>query len=924
MSYLSQISPEYLEQLRELYRQDPQLVPASWRVFFDGMEFGEELHESAEYEKPAVNGHANGHTNGAALTNGAATKQISGAAGDSQLQARILIDNYRRLGHHKAKISPLGTAQRTGIIPQLKKLDASGSDLNSKVTLPGFQGETLKDVVAKLEKTYCGPLGAEFTYIDDDTVVDWLTQKLESVQSQPQLSKEEKVQILKSLTKAEVFETFLQKAYTGQKRFSLEGGESLIPSLERVNQVFAQNGGAEVVFGMAHRGRLNVLTNIMKKPYGSIFAEFDGLKKPDFEGGGDVKYHLGYSSDVEYDGRKLHLSLAFNPSHLEAVNPVVEGMARAKQMRTYDGDFSKVLPVLIHGDAAVVGQGVVAETLNMAGLDGYRTGGTVHLVINNQIGFTTDPIEARTGNYCTDFAKALQAPILHVNGNKPEHVVFAAQVASEFRVKFQRDVFVDIYCYRKYGHNEGDEPRFTQPQMYNEIGAIKSPRATYAEELVQAGVITEEESKKIVQDFSNELEATLTQIKKGELPPPLVPFKSLWDGFKAGTEAEMVTNVNSAISEDQFKQVIDVIHPPFEGTKLLPKLQKVLETRKETILKENTLDWAAGEQLAFGSLLMDGYSVRLSGQDARRGTFSHRHLVVTDHENGQKLIPLKSLQAKGSVLSAWNSPLSEFSVMGFDYGFSLSDPKTLVLWEGQFGDFVNSAQVIIDQFIVSSEKKWNRHSGLTLLLPHGYEGQGPEHSSARLERFLQQCADANIQVAYPTTPAQYMHLLRRQMVRKFRKPLIIMAPKSPLRMPEVVSKKEDFTNGSFQTLLVSGAEASKAKRVVVCSGKVYWDLQKEAKTKGVDGQTAFIRVEQLYPLDKVQLQELAKKYAKATWVWAQEEPQNMGAWSFIRLNTLEFLNLTYAGRKANASPATGSPKMHISELEQLLKEALGT
>jgi 2-oxoglutarate dehydrogenase E1 component len=907
MSYLSQVSPEYLEELRELYLQSPHLVPPSWRVFFDGMEFG--------YSNGSTSGHANPST----------TTAAPGTSGEAQasalLQARVLIDSYRRLGHHKAKISPLGTSPRTGVLPELKKLDASRADLNAKVSLSGFQNESLKDIVAKLEKTYCGFIGAEFTYIDDDVVVDWLTQKFESSQGQVTLSKDEKLQILRSLTRAEVFETFLQKAYTGQKRFSLEGGESLIPSLERVNNVFAQFGGTEVVIGMAHRGRLNVLTNILKKPYGSIFAEFDGLKKPDLEGGGDVKYHLGFSSDVKCGDKTLHLSLAFNPSHLEAVNPVVEGMTRAKQVRNYDGDTSRVLPVLIHGDAAVVGQGVVVETLNMAYLEGYQTGGTVHIVINNQVGFTTNPSDARSGNYCTDFAKGLQAPIFHVNGNKPEHVVYATQVATEFRNKFKRDVFIDIYCYRKYGHNEGDEPRFTQPKMYTEIGGIKSPRTTYAEELMASGLLSEDENKKMIADFSLELENTLSLIKKGEVPSPLTPFKGLWDGFKAGSETEMLSDIATGISETQFQKVVEVIHPPFDGVSPLPKLKKMFEQRKELVTKENIIDWAVAEQMAFGSLLMDGYSVRLSGQDCRRGTFSHRHLEITDHETEKKTLPLKTLQTKGSVLSAWNSPLSEFSVMGFDYGFSLSDPKTLVIWEGQFGDFVNSAQVIIDQFVVSSEKKWSRHSGLVLLLPHGYEGQGPEHSSARLERFLQQCADANIQVAYPTTPAQYMHLLRRQMLRKFRKPLVVMAPKSPLRSPDVVSKKEDMISGSFQNILVTGAAASQAERVIMCTGKVYWDLLKEAKAKGFESKTAFVRVEQLYPLDKSKLQELAKQFTKAKWVWAQEEPQNMGAWTFIKLQTLGFMNLLYAGRKNSASPATGSPKMHTAELEQLLKDA---
>jgi len=911
MSYLSSVSPEYLEELRALYQEDPNAVPLTWRLFFDGMEFGQ-----TDQEIPYANGH----------DSQAQANLTSSPSANGEAQLLQLIQNYRQYGHHKAQLSPLQSAATVELNPLDQSLfQLKGVDNKTTVQLANksfFNGLKVQELENHLKKTYCSFIGAEYMHIENPEIRQWFSGNLEKNQAQPQHSPEEKKQILQTLTQAEGFESFVQKNYTGQKRFSLEGGESLIPALQSTLHSFASQEGQEVVIGMAHRGRLNVLTNIMKKPYGAVFAEFEGLKNERNNGGGDVKYHLGFSSDIEYKGKKLHLSLAFNPSHLEAVNPVVEGMTRAKQVRVYEGDYNKVLPILIHGDAAVIGQGVVVETMNMAYVEGYKTGGTIHFVINNQVGFTTSPPESRSSVYCTDFAKGIQAPILHVNGNKPEYVVFAAQLAAEFRAKFGRDIFIDILCYRKYGHNEGDEPRFTQPLMYNEMSKIKSPKATYSEELTQSGVLTDDEAKQMSQNFHDHLDSELAPIKEGKSPDVLKPYKGLWEGFKPATEKDMIETINTSLSESQFHEIIETIHGPFENFNLLPKLQKMLQNRKDLVLKEDIVDWAVGEQLAFGSILNDGFNLRLSGQDSRRGTFSHRHLVYTDAESAEKIIPLQKLQKSNSVLGAWNSPLSEYAVMGFDYGFSLSDPKALVLWEGQFGDFANGAQIVIDQFIAASENKWSRVSGITLLLPHGYEGQGPEHSSARLERFLQLCAEGNIQVAYPTTPAQYCHVLRRQLLRPFRKPLIIMSPKSPLRMPEVVSRKKDFTEGHFENILISGAAPAQSEKVIFCTGKVYWDLLKAAQKLGRDKTTTFVRLEQIYPLDVEKIKKIQSQYSKAKdWVWCQEEPKNMGAWSFLLFQTGDWLKLRFVGRKPSPSVATGSPKIHAKELEDLISEA---
>ncbi|HEX4925133.1 MAG TPA: 2-oxoglutarate dehydrogenase E1 component [Bdellovibrionales bacterium] len=943
MSYLSQISPDYLEYLRDLYERDPQSLPASWRFFFDGMELGlGEAASSADTQvesKNGANGHAgtNGHAgaqalNGQAQTHAATRQAVNEEASIMAHELRVLqlIDAYRLRGHLVADLDPLKRPRTTGAPSlELSRYGLERVDQGQRFQAAHFLGlppSTLAQMVDHLKRVYCNTTGVEFMHLSDFESRSWLAEQLEKSQNQVKFTADEQKQIFQHLVQADYFEAFLHKNYTGQKRFSLEGGESLIPAMQRSLRVLAAHGAKEIVIGMAHRGRLNVLCNVLGKSLDAIFTEFEGYYPTNGRsGGGDVKYHLGHSSDVTVDGMPLHLTLAFNPSHLEAVNPVVEGITRAKQDRKYGSDRNSIVPILIHGDAALIGQGVVAETLNFSNIPGYCTGGTVHIVINNQVGFTTGPDEARSGLYSTDWGKAIDAPIFHVNGNDPEAVVRAIDLASRFRMKYNRDVFVDIYCYRKYGHNEGDEPRFTQPAMYEKIGGIKNARQVYQDQLAATGILDEAGAQKVTQTFLSQMDERLQVVRKAPKSFAVDYLRGAWSGLTAPTEEQMLDQFKAPISKDHLEKVLTTIHKWPEGFQPLPKLAKMFETRWQNIQRDRKVDWAVGEQLAFGSLLLEGYSVRLSGQDAQRGTFSHRHAKLTDHVTEKTHFPLRTLEQKDSYFVVLNSPLSEFGVMGFDFGYSLAEPKTLVLWEAQFGDFANGAQVMIDQFISSSEMKWHRLSGLVLLLPHGYEGQGPEHSSARLERFLQLCAEGNMQVAYPTTPAQYAHLLRRQVVRNFRKPLVVMSPKSPLRMPEVVSHVDEFTNGHFQNLMITGAEPDRATRVILCTGKVYWDLVKYARERGFEHETAFVRVEQLYPLDRPQLADLKARFKRAhDWVWAQEEPQNMGAWTYIFTSTYELgLNLRYAGRRPSSSVATGSLKTHAKEQDSLIQAAFG-
>lgn len=904
LQFLQNISPDYLEHLQEQYYENPDSLSPDMALFFDTLELARQEMRAAGV--PAVT-----------------TSDVA-----DEIRVKELIEAYRQRGHLLAKIDPLGLSKP----PIDPHLELSYFGLNQVPLDRVFQAATdlglppspLSKIIEHLKATYCESVGVEFHFIRDEKVRSWVLDRLEKSKNRTSFSPQQKIQILHHIYKASLFENFLQTSYTGQKRFSLEGGEALIPALKAGLETCADLGAKEIVVGMAHRGRLNVLVNILEKPYQEVFKEFEGAELPDhIEASGDVKYHQGYSNDIRTtSGKSLHLSLAPNPSHLEWVNPVVEGVARAKQDTKYSEDRNAVVPFLIHGDAAVIGQGVVAETLNLAHLRGYATGGTVHIVINNQIGFTTIPEDSRSSLYCTDFGKAFQFPIFHVNGDDVESVVHAIQVASEFRMKFNRDVFVDIVCYRKYGHNEGDEPRFTQPQMYRVIEKHASPLEIYTKKLTDDHDVEQAQVDQFALNFNDDLNKKRTLIKSGPRKVQPDMFRGLWAGLEVSTQESILSSGSTKISPEQLDAAVEAIHHIPHNRKAMPKFAKLLEARHKRIKDKDEFDWSAGELLAFGTLLLEGHSVRLTGQDSVRGTFSQRHSAMRDIETGERYFFLNKLLAGQARCDIFDSPLSEAAVLGFEYGYSVAQPRTLVLWEAQFGDFVNGAQIIIDQFIASAEAKWYRMSGLVMMLPHGYEGQGPEHSSARLERFLQLCGQSNIQVAYPTTPAQHFHLLRRQIHRKFRKPLVIMTPKSPLRMPEVVSHREDFLNGRFELSLVD--HGKQAKRVILCTGKIYWDILREAKERQVLDQITLVRMEQLYPLDKKGLQDLHERYRSVKdWIWVQEEPRNMGAWAHMKLNFLDLdIPLQYVGRKAAAAPATGSYLNHEKEQRQLIEECL--
>jgi 2-oxoglutarate dehydrogenase E1 component len=903
LRFLDQVSPEYLESLQEQYETDPQSVPQDWQFFFEILKLAE--------NQP-------GRTQVAAEGSSEIT---------DELRVMNMISAFRQRGHLLAQIDPLGMRKP----PFDPHLDLNYFGLGSIEAGRTFQAarelnmepSTLNQISEALKSTYCGSIGVEFHYIRDETIYNWLKARIDKNRNRSQFTKDQKLSILKNLGHANSFENFLQTAYMGQKRFSVEGGEAVIPAIHRCIELSADLGAEEVLIGMAHRGRLNVLVNVMQKPFAELFKEFEGAELPSFANAtGDVKYHQGYSSDVTTNaGKKVHLSLAPNPSHLEFVDPVVEGMARAKIEKRYNNESAKLMPILIHGDAAVIGQGIVAETLNLSQLKGYKTGGTLHIVINNQVGFTTSPEDSRSSLYCTDFGKGFQCPIFHVNGNDPEAVVHAIELATEYRMTFQKDVFVDIVCYRKYGHNEGDEPRFTQPVMYDVIGKQKNPYELYREQCSSSGAISSDESSTLMGAYQKKLEAAREQVKGMKRVLEVETLHGAWTGFRVASHEDLVKDFDTSIPQKAFDLVIKTIHEIPEKLNLMPKFRKMFETRLKKISEQNEIDWAVGEQLGFGSLLLDGMDIRISGQDAIRGTFSHRHSALTDSQTTEKHWPLRHLASKQGAFQVFDSPLSEAAVMGFDYGYSLAHPKALVCWEGQFGDFANGAQVIIDQFLVSAETKWYRMSGLVLLLPHGYEGQGPEHSSARLERFLQLCGQDNIQVCYPTTPAQIAHLLRRQVMRDFRKPLVVMTPKSLLRHPEAVSAPQDFLKGGFKNIIVN--EVKNPQKVILCSGKVYYDLKKRSEDLKISDKIVLIRIEQLYPLDKSRLSSLYRTYEKLPWVWCQEEPRNMGAWTHMKMSFLdEGWSLTYAGRPESASPATGSSIQHQRELEEFLAAAL--
>lgn len=909
------INAGVVEELHARYLQSPQSVDEKWRTFF------------AELDRPYAR--TNGTGNGTVVVERASSAPAATPRQDlldaAALQGRVfqLVNAYRTSGHMHAHLDPLGAPPEPSDEFDLHRFDLSAAQLDETFPTVGIAGmpphAPLRAIIAHLRETYGSSIGVEFRHIENVEAREWLQTKMEASRNRPALAHDEVLRILTKLTDAENLEQFIHKNFLGAKRFSLEGAESMIAMLDLLVEEAGKHDVDEIVFGMAHRGRLNVLVNIMDKPAQELFAAFRDKNPERFVGGGDVKYHLGHSTDrVTGAGKSIHLTLAFNPSHLEFVNPVVEGRVRAKQDRRKR---KSVMPLLIHGDAAFIGQGVVPETLNMAGLEGYATGGTVHLVVNNQIGFTTIPEDSRSTRYCTDIARMMRVPVFHVNGEDPEAVIHVARLAIEYRQKFAQDVVIDMYCYRRYGHNETDEPRFTQPTMYAAIDKKPTIRDVYVRRLLQSGHIDEARANAIRDDRKLVLDRALEDATKGDYNKLPAAGGGLWAGYKGGPDAD-TPEVPTAVSKERLVELSHKLTALPPGFTPNAKVHALIEGRAKKVGSGATFDWGTAEHLAFATLVTEGHRIRLSGQDARRGTFTHRHATLYDMSTGVRHTPLQHL---GASFDVFDSPLSEAGVLGFEYGYSLDCPEGLVIWEAQFGDFANGAQVIIDQFIVSGEDKWNRMSGLVLLLPHGYEGQGPEHSSARIERFLQLAAQDNIQIMNLTTPAQIFHALRRQVKRTWRKPLVVFTPKSLLRHPKAVSTVDDLANGAFQKVIGDPVVEPKAtKRVLVCSGKVYYDLLDAREKKGRT-DVAILRLEQLYPLGNALETALAPYPADVPVVWVQEEPRNAGACYFLSACFFPNLKRPYqiVSRPAAASPATGSKASHDLEQQRLLDEAFG-
>ena len=946
-----------LVELFAQYQADPSQVAPEWRAVFDDLDdqarglllsasggaHGAEAAPSpapVSPPQPAATGPngesmdavAYSYTGGAALD----ASHLREATLDS-IQALMMVRAYRVRGHLEADLDPLGLAPKVSH-PELdpRSYGFTEADMDRPIFINNVLGRetaTLREIVQICRDTYCGSIGVEFMHIQDPDQKRWIQERIENIKNRTEFTIPGKRAILDRLTAAEVFEQFLDKKYTGTKRFGLDGGETMIPALEQILKRGGQLGLREVVLGMPHRGRLNVLANFMGKPFSAIFSEFQGgAAHPEEVGGsGDVKYHLGTSSDREFDGNNVHLSLTANPSHLEAVNPVVVGKVRAKQQQREDSDRTQVMALLLHGDAAFAGQGLVPETLDLSELKGYRIGGTIHFIVNNQIGFTTNPVNSRSGPYCSDVAKIIQAPIFHVNGDDPEATVHVARIATEFRQTFKKDVVIDMFCYRRFGHNEGDEPAFTQPLMYAKIKKHPTVRKIYADRLVSEGVVSQGEADKYVTDLQKRLDGDF-EAATSYRPNKADWLEGAWSGMST-TRGYDARRGATAVDADHLREIGQKLVAIPEGFNVNRKILRQFEAKKKAIESGEGIDWSTGEALAFGTLLTEGHPIRMTGQDSNRGTFSQRHAALIDQKSEEIYKPLQHLAADQAPLEIIDSPLSELAVLGFEYGYSLAEPRALVLWEAQFGDFANGAQIIVDQFISSGESKWLRMSGLVMLLPHGYEGQGPEHSSAKLERYLQLCAEDNMQVVNCTTPANYFHVLRRQLHREFRKPLIIMTPKSLLRHKRCVSSLADMAEGtSFHRVMYDDAvpsEAKKAKQLVLCSGKVYYDLLEEREKRGLE-EVHFLRLEQLYPFPHDALAELMKPYKHCDLVWCQEEPRNMGAWSFVEPFIEELADELgfkeprprYAGRMSAASPATGLASRHAAEQAELLDEAL--
>lgn len=917
-SFLNAAHTAFFADLYDQYLQNPDSVEPSWRSFFQGFDFAQAGYGSEEF----------------------ATQVVQVASGDSgeisekmqkEFNVLKLIEGYRTRGHLFTKTNPVRDRRVHGPSLALENFGLSQADLNTvfdAAKIVNMKPSTLADIIKHLDNVYCQSIGVEFMYIRDSKVQEWIKNRLDINDNQPNFSADQKKHILKKLNEAVSFENFLHTKYVGQKRFSLEGCEAAIPALDALIEDAADRGVEQFVMGMAHRGRLNVLANIFGKNTQNIFSEFDGKDyDEDANFDGDVKYHLGLTSDRLTDsGKKINLNLAPNPSHLETVGAVIEGITRAKQDRNYPNDFSKVLPIAVHGDAAVAGQGIVYEIIQMAKLDGYKTGGTIHLVINNQVGFTTNYLDARSSTYCTDIAKVTLSPVLHVNADDAEAVVHAMLFALDYRMEFGGDVFIDLLGYRKYGHNEGDEPRFTQPILYKAISKHKNPRDLYAEKLIQENVISTGYVKELEEAYKAKLDENLEASRKKDLTV-ITPFmENEWEGYKQVSDDVMLQKFDTKFDKNQLAEIAKTITELPADKKFISKITKLIGDRKNMV-ETNKLDWAMGELLAYGSLMSEGFDVRISGQDVERGTFSHRHAVVKVEDSEEEVILLDKIKDKKGNFYIYNSHLSEYGVLGFEYGYALASPKTLVIWEAQFGDFSNGAQIMIDQYISAGEDKWNNQNGLVMLLPHGYENQGAEHSSARMERYLQLCAKHNMYIADVTTPANFFHLMRRQLKTEFRKPLVVFSPKSLLRHPDVVSSMDDLANGQFQEVLDDPSVTDKKaiKTLVFCTGKFYYDIIAKRAELGRN-DVAVVRLEQLFPLAVDQIKAIIDSYPNVDdYVWAQEEPKNMGAYSYMLMN-FDLVKLRLASPKAYSAPAAGSyersKKRHANAIAMVFDKKL--
>lgn len=904
LTYLNSGNASYIDTLYESYKNDPDSVEFGWQKFFEGFDFGR------GGEASAVSSETPEHF----------LKEIN---------VMNMINGYRSRGHLFTKTNPVRERRKYFPGKELSTFGLSQADLetvfNAGIEV-GLGPAKLKDIRDLLEQTYCQSIGAEYKYIRNPIKTKWFEERMESCRNTPDFSVDEKKRILNKLNQAVVFENFLGTKFLGQKRFSLEGAEALIAGLDSVIEKGSELGLEEFVIGMAHRGRLNVLANILHKTYKTIFSEFEG-KGYDASApfGGDVKYHLGYSTDVETSGgKKVHLCLCPNPSHLEAVDPIVEGLTRSKIDFKYSGDYKKIAPILIHGDASIAGQGIVYEVLQMSKLEGYRTGGTIHLVINNQIGFTTNYKDGRSSTYCTDIAKTTVSPVFHVNGDDVEALIYAVNLAVQYRQTFHNDVFIDILCYRRYGHNESDEPKFTQPLLYKAIETHPNPREIYNQKLLSQGSVDANLAKEMEKDFRALLQEKLNESKSDNVFSESRPmFAGAWQGLRLATDRDFLVSPDTSVSEAVLLNIGRQITTLPAKKEFFKKITKLFDDRRKMVETTRVFDWAMAELMAYGSLMQENIRVRLSGEDVKRGTFSHRHAVLTLVDSEEEYVPLSTLETAKGKFDIYNSHLSEYGVLGFDYGYALANPHALTIWEAQFGDFFNGAQIIVDQYITSAETKWQRGNGLVMLLPHGYEGQGPEHSSARIERFMEMCAENNIQVANCTTPANFFHALRRQQYWKFRKPLVVFTPKSLLRHPLCVSPIDDFTKGKFHEVIDDVyVEAESVKRVLFCSGKIYYDLLEKQQTDERK-DVALVRLEQLYPVPYAHIQRVIAKYKNAEeLIWVQEEPENMGAWPYI---CRKFRNADRSfdviSRKESSSTATGYAKQHVSQQLYLVSKA---